>query len=446
MAVTTADVGIGIGAEPSRKHWITDWRPEDTAFWESTGKRVALRNLVFSVLSEHVGFAIWSLWSVMVLFMGKPYGLDPAQKFMLTTLPTLVGAAARLPYTLAVAKFGGRNWTVVSALLLFVPSLALFAIIKPGVSYGTLLAVAALAGFGGGNFASSMTNSNAFYPERKKGWALGINAGAGNLGVAAVQLIGLAVLLNAGATHPRYVIAVYLPLIAIAAALAYFQMDNLASVRNDTKAMREVVRGKHAWVMSFLYIGTFGSFIGFGFAFGQVLLVTFKYTPVHAAELTFIGPLVGSVVRPLGGWLADRLGGARVTVATFLAMGGAATLVLIASHQHSLGLFLFGFITLFALSGLGNGSTFKMIPAIYRATTDGPSADLQARRLSGALIGIAGAVGALGGAGVNLAFRESFLTYKNANGAYITFICFYAVCALVTFTVYLRRSARLPGV
>jgi NNP family nitrate/nitrite transporter-like MFS transporter len=316
----------------------------------------------------------------------------------------------------------------------------------PGTSFGTLLFVAALAGFGGGNFASSMTNINAFYPERKKGWALGINAGAGNLGVAAVQLVGLAVLLNAGATHPRYVVAIYLPLIAIATVLAYLQMDNLASVRNDTKAMRDVFRGRHAWVMSLLYIGTFGSFIGFGFAFGQVLLVTFKYTPVHAAELTFIGPLVGSAVRPLGGWLADRIGGAKVTLVTFVAMAAAAVVVLVASREHSLGLFLFGFIALFALSGLGNGSTFKMIPAIYRATSYGPSADLQSRRLSGALIGIAGAIGAAGGAGVNLAFRESFLTYKNADGAYVVFICFYAVCAVVTAVVYLRRAHRLPGV
>lgn len=446
MAVTTADVRIGASTDTARKHWISDWRPEDPAFWEATGKRVALRNLAFSVLSEHVGFAIWSLWSVMVLFMGPKYGVTPAQKFLLTTLPTVVGAAARLPYTLAIARFGGRTWTVVSAVLLLIPSVALLIVMKPGTGFGTLLLVAALAGFGGGNFASSMTNINAFYPERKKGWALGINAGAGNLGVAAVQLIGLAVLLNAGATHPRYVVAIYLPLIVIAATLAYTRMDNLASVRNDTKAMREVLRNKHAWVMSLLYIGTFGSFIGFGFAFGQVLLVTFTYTPVHAAELTFIGPLIGSLVRPLGGALADRIGGAKVTLATFVAMGAAAGVVLVASHTRSLGLFLFGFITLFTLSGVGNGSTFKMIPAIYRATATGPAPDLQARRLSGALIGIAGAVGALGGAGVNLAFRESFLAYKNANGAYVTFIGFYVGCAVVTAAVYLRRSARLPGV
>ncbi|HVW80583.1 MAG TPA: MFS transporter [Mycobacteriales bacterium] len=449
MTATTAEVELGGATAAAKKRWIYDWRPEDLAFWESQGKRIALRNLVLSAFAEHVGFAIWSIWSVMVLFMSPAYGISPAQKFLLTTLPTLLGAAARIPYTLAIARFGARNWTVVSVLLLLIPAATLMAVMKPGTSYGVLLLAASTAGFGGGNFASSMTNINAFYPERRKGWALGVNAGAGNLGVAAVQLVGLAVLLNAGATHPRYVMAVYLPLVALAAVLAWARMDNLASVRNDTKAMRELVTDRHAWIVSLLYIGSFGSFIGFSFAFGQVLLVTFAYTPTHAAELTFIGPLVGSLIRPFGGWLADRFGGAKVTLSMFLALAGAAAVVLAASHDHSLGLFLLGFIALFGFAGIGNGSIFKMIPAIYRATATGASADLDARRLAGALIGIAGAIGAAGGAGVNLAFRQSFLANQNANAAYATFIAFYLLCAAVTFAAYLRpgiewrRSAHL---
>jgi NNP family nitrate/nitrite transporter-like MFS transporter len=450
MAVTTAPPTIRVEAERSGR-WISDWRPNDPVFWQATGKRIALRNLVFSVLAEHVGFAVWSLWSVMVLFMGPAYGVTPAQKFLLTTLPTLVGALARIPYTLAVARFGGRNWTVVSALLLLIPTIALAIVMEPGVDFSTLLVVAALAGFGGGNFASSMANINAFYPEGKKGWALGLNAGAGNLGVAAVQLVGLAVLLNAGVTHPRYVVAIYIPLVVVAALLAWLSMDNLSSMRNDTKSMRDVVREPHAWVMSLLYIGTFGSFIGFGFAFGQVLVVTFGYKPVDAAQLTFIGPLVGSLVRPAGGWLADRVGGAKVTLATFFGMAGAAGTVLVASQQQSLGLFVAGFIALFTLSGVGNGSTYKMIPAIFTAkagtAAPGPAAELEARRLSGALIGISGAIGAIGGVLVNLAFRQSFLSYQNADAAYVSFIAFYGLCAALTFAVYLRRSpSRLAGI
>ena len=101
--------------------WIDDWRPEDPDFWASKGKAIARRNLIFSVTSEHIGFSVWSLWSVLVLFLGPDYGFDPAQKFLLTALPTLVGAVLRLPYTFAVGVFGGRNWTIVSALLLLVP-------------------------------------------------------------------------------------------------------------------------------------------------------------------------------------------------------------------------------------------------------------------------------------------------------------------------------------
>src|SRR3954464_3886237 len=133
-----------------RGQWIDDWRPEDPAFWESTGAPIARRNLIFSILSEHIGFSVWSLWSVLVLFLGPAYGIDPAGKFLLTAVPTLVGAVLRIPYSFAVARLGGRNWTVFSASLLLVPAVLAAFLIKPGVSYTTLLILAAVAGVGGG--------------------------------------------------------------------------------------------------------------------------------------------------------------------------------------------------------------------------------------------------------------------------------------------------------
>jgi NNP family nitrate/nitrite transporter-like MFS transporter len=218
-------------------------------------------------------------------------------------------------------------------------------------------------------------------------------------------------------------------------------MHNLAQARTEKRAVRDAARQPHTWVMSLLYIGTFGSFIGFGFAFGQVLQVQFASdfsTPVKAAYLTFLGPLLGSLVRPVGGYLADRLGGARVTFVNFVLMAVGASVVLLASGQHSLPLYLVGFIALFVFSGIGNGSTYKMIPAIFKAQF----ADLhEARRISSAVIGIAGAIGAFGGVLVNLAFRQSFLSYKSADAAYVAFIAFYVLCVAVTWTVYLRRSA-----
>jgi len=438
--------------------WIDDWRPEDPTFWSETGRRVARRNLVMSVTSEHVGFSVWSLWSVLVLFLGPAYGINPAQKFLLTALPALIGSVVRVPYTLAVAVFGGRNWTVISASLLLVPTIAITLVLKPGVSFGTLLLIAALAGVGGGNFASSMTNINAFYPARLKGWALGINAGGGNLGVAVVQLVGLAVLALVGAQHPRVLVGIYIPLIVIVALASALTMDNLANARNAKGAFGEVVRHPETWIMSVLYIGTFGSFIGFGFAFGQVLVVQFAAsfpTPAAAAALTFLGPLLGSLIRPVGGKLADRFGGSQVTLYNFALMAVGAAVVLGASLTKSLPVFVIGFVLLFVFSGVGNGSTYKMIPAIFHAKAQlgvGSGGELAAAhalalRRSGALIGLAGAIGAFGGVLVNLAFRQSFLTLHNGNGAYVACIAFYAICLVVTWWCFVRpHTGRLGGV
>lgn len=446
----------GRGHPIARGRWIHDWRPDEEDFWAGGGARIARRNLIFSIFSEHIGFSVWTMWSVLVLFMGPAYGIDPAGKFLLTAVPALVGSVLRLPYTFAVAALGGRNWTVISASLLLVPSVLVAVVLEPGVSYTTLLVVAAIGGVGGGNFASSMANINAFYPQRLKGWALGINAGGGNLGVAVVQLVGLLILATAGKDHPRLVAGIYLPFIVLAALGAALYMDNLAQMNNDRRAMRDVCKDAHAGIMSLLYIGTFGSFIGFGFAFGQVLQVQFKAdfdTPIKAAYLTFLGPLLGSLIRPVGGWAADKVGGAKVTFWNFVAMTAGASVVLAASTRKSLPLFIAGFILLFIFSGVGNGSTYKMIPAIFRAKAqlgvadggDPVAAEHEARRLAGALIGIAGAVGAFGGVLVNVAFRQSFLTYKTGNAAYLTFIAFYVLCSIVTWFVYLRTSPRKPA-
>ncbi|MEU1703814.1 nitrate/nitrite transporter [Streptomyces sp. NPDC005706] len=434
------------GPAPIRRsgRWIERWDPEDEAFWRSTGEKVARRNLWFSVLCEHIGFSVWTLWSVLVLFMGPEYGLTPADKFLLTSMVTLVGAVVRVPYTFAVAVFGGRNWTIISASLLLVPTIAAFAVMEPGTSFSTFLLTGLLAGIGGGNFASSMTNINAFFPLRKKGWALGLNAGGGNIGVPVIQLIALAIIGASGG--PRVLLGIYIPLIVLAAVLAALFMDNLASVKNDTGAARDAAKDGHTWIMAFLYIGTFGSFIGYSFAFGQVLTNQFGRTPLQAAYLTFIGPLLGSLIRPVGGWLADRYGGARITLWNYVGMAAATAVLIVASMAKSSALFVSVFVVLFVLSGLGNGSTYKMIPGIFQAKAlakglTGEAAAAHGRRLSGASMGLIGAVGALGGVGINLAFRQSFLSYGSGTGAFVAFLVFYGACFAVTWAVYLRGSA-----
>lgn len=429
--------------------WIETWEPEDETFWREKGERVARRNLWFSVLSEHIGFSIWTLWSVMVLFMGPEYGIDPAGKFFLISTATLVGALVRVPYTFAVARFGGRNWTVFSAVSLLVPTLAAFWVMEPGTSYATFVAVAALTGIGGGNFASSMTNINAFFPLRKKGWALGLNAGGGNIGVPVVQLVGLLVIGTLGASHPRIVLGVYIPLIVLATVCAALYMDNLRPVKNDTGAALEAVRDPHTWIMSVLYIGTFGSFIGYSFAFGLVLQTQFGRTPLQAASLTFIGPLLGSLIRPVGGRLADRYGGARITLATFAAMAAATGVVIQVSGER-------------LAAGLPHRLHRPVRPDGPRQRIDvqddprhlprqGPRQGLDAeaaaahgRRLSGAAMGLIGAVGALGGLAINLAFRQSFQATGTGTAAFWSFLAFYGVCFTLTWAVYLRRPAPVP--
>lgn len=445
---TTSTPGRRIGGR-----WIDHWDPEDEGFWQRTGSAVARRNLWQSIFSEHIGFSIWTIWSVLVLFMGPEYGFTAAQKFFLVAVPTLVGAILRLPYTFAVARFGGRNWTIFAASLLIVPTILAMVVLEPGVSYTTLLVVAAVAGVGGGNFASSMANINAFFPEKEKGWALGLNAGGGNLGVPVAQLLGLLVIATLGAGYPRVLLAVYLPFIVISAFLAWKRMDNIAAMSNDTGAFTEACRDRQTWIMSFLYIGTFGSFIGYSFAFGLVLQNQFDRTPLQAAAVTFIGPLIGSLIRPYGGKLADRFGGAVVTVWNFVGMAVATLVIIFASGIESLTLFTIGFIALFTLSGAGNGSTYKMIPAIFTGRArvaiaggaDRETSFNTARRLSGAVIGIAGAVGALGGLFINLAFRQSFMTVQSGTPAFWGFLAFYVLCIGVTWAVYLRPRPALVG-
>lgn len=452
----------------SRNHYIPHWDAEDTAAWESGGKEIARRNLIWSVIAEHVGFSVWSIWSVMVLFMPVDvYGIDPAGKFFLVAVPTLVGSLMRIPYTVATARFGGRNWTVFSALVLLVPLLAtLYLMLNPGYSYTVFLLVAALAGVGGGNFASSMTNINAFYPQRLKGWALGLNAGGGNIGVPVIQLIGLLVIATVGNTDPWIVCAVYLVLCGVAAVGAALYMDNLGGQTADLRAMGRALKFRDSWIISFLYIGTFGSFIGFSFAFGQVLQINFLAggdTPaqaaLHAAQIAFIGPLLGSIARPLGGALADRIGGGKITLYTFGAMALAASVLVAAGTVDDatagsasgpvMVALVLGFIALFLLSGLGNGSVYKMIPSIFEAKAqshgdlDKAGRAAWSRTMSGALIGFAGAIGGLGGVGINLVLRASYNSpAKSATMAFWVFLGFYVVCLAVTWAVFLRRPSR----
>ncbi len=423
-----------------RGRWLHGWDPEATDQWRTVGRAVARRNLVLSVFAEFLGFAVWALWSIVVPQLpAAGFALTADQMFWLIAVPSLVGATLRIPYTFAVPVFGGRNWTVVSALLLLLPTGALvWAVQRPDLSFGVLLGVAALAGVGGGNFASSMANISFFYPEREKGRALGLNAAGGNLGTAAVQLaVPLVIVASVGVRLERAGL-MFIPLAVLAAALAWRLMDNVKDAAADPRAYGSAARQRHTWIISFVYIGTFGSFIGFSGAFPTLLRNEF---PTMTLSIAFLGALVGSVARPLGGILADRLGGARVTIVAFAVMATGTVGAILALRAGSFPLFFTSFLVLFLATGAGNGSVYRMIPAVFRHGA-GDAAD-RARRAKAAAgcIGIAGAVGAVGGFLIPRGFAVSTGATGGIEAALWVIVALYGVMAATTWAVYARRGA-----
>jgi MFS transporter, NNP family, nitrate/nitrite transporter len=440
-----------------KKRWINNWNPEDPTFWQREGKRTAWRNLIWSILAENIGFSVWLVWSVVASRLPKAgFDYTTDQLFQLVAWPGLIGALIRFPYTFAVPKFGGRNWTIVSALLLFIPVLTLIVLVRdPSTPFWLMAVAAATAGVGGGNFASSMANISFFFPDREKGFALGLNAAGGNIGVSTVQLLVPIVIAYAwlpgsagvDGIHLENAGLLWLPFIAIAAVGAFAFMDNLTDARSNFKDQVVVTRRRHTWIMSWLYIGTFGSFVGFSAAFPLLLKTQFPDAP---GNLAFLGPLVGSIARPLGGKLADKIGGARLTFWNFGAMTLASLFLLYALDRHDFTLFLTAFLGLFITTGVGNGSTFRMIPVIFRAFHErrarhrGEAAEAEAmivaRRETAAVIGLVAALGALGGYFIPRSFGASIATTGSPALAVQCFVYFYLSCLAVTWWCYLRRS------
>ncbi|GCE77183.1 MFS transporter [Cellulomonas biazotea] len=435
---TPVATGAPLTVRPGR--WIDGWNPEDGAQWRSVGKAVAARNLGLSVFAEFLGFAVWALWSIVVPQLpAAGFALSVDQMFWLIAVPSLVGATLRIPYTFAVPLFGGRNWTIVSALLLLVPTTALaFAVQNPQIPFEALLGIAALAGVGGGNFASSMANISFFYPEAEKGRALGLNAAGGNIGTAAVQLaVPLVIVAGAGVQLERAGL-MFIPLALVAAFLAWRFMDNLSNAKADPRSYGVATRDKHTWIISFIYIGTFGSFIGFSGAFPTLLKAQF---PEVTLSIAFAGALVGSISRPLGGTLADRLGGARVTIAAFGVMALGTVGAIFALRAHHFVAFFVSFLVLFVATGAGNGSVYRMIPAVFRHGVKDDEARARRAKAAAGCIGIAGAVGAIGGFLVPRGFAVSTSLTGNIQAALWVIVGTYAVMALTTWAVYQRRGS-----
>jgi NNP family nitrate/nitrite transporter-like MFS transporter len=456
----------------ARSRHISHWDAEDLAAWEAGNNTIARRNLFWSVVIVHLGYSIWSLWPVMALFMPKDvYGFSAGDKLLLGTTATLVGACLRPTYAVATAIFGGRTLAVFSTFVLLIPTIgAMVLLAHPGLPLWPYLVCAALSGMGGGNFAASASNANAFYPHRLKGAALGIAGGIGNLGVPMMQIVGLLVIATAGDRQPYWVCGLYLVLLTTAGVGATLFMNNVAQHRVEPGRLRSilsvVVSTRDTWLLALLYLGSFGSFIGFSFAFAQILHTGFMaggqssaQASLHAAELAFIGPLLAALTRVYGGRLADRIGGPRVTLPVFVAMVLAAALLIgvgTVEDPHAgpvsgsaMAGYVACFIALFILAGLGNGSVYKMIPTVFETcsrTLDISETERRewARLISGIVIGVVAGVGTLGGVGINLALRQSYVTTGTMTSAFWIFMSFYVFAAVLTWIRYVRRPLGTP--
>jgi NNP family nitrate/nitrite transporter-like MFS transporter len=440
---------------------IRQWNPEDLGFWRSGGQSVAQRNLWISIPALTLAFAVWMVWSVVVVNLpnvGFKYSTN--QLFWLAALPALCGATLRIFYSFAVPIFGGRRWTAISTASLLLPAVGIgFAVQNPATPYEMMVLLALLCGFGGGNFASSMSNIS---------FALGLNAGLGNLGVSLVQFVvplvitagvfgtlgGEPQLTAKGSLWLQNAGFIWVPFVALSALAAWFGMNDLADAKASFADQAVIFKRAHNWWMCWLYLGTFGSFIGYSAGFP--LLIKSQFPGVNALQYAWLGPLVGALVRPLGGWLSDKLGGARVTFWNFIAMllGVLAVLQFLPSNGSGGNFtgFLVAFLCLFAAAGIGNGSTFRMIPVIFlterqrevsRSYTP-DQAVRDANKEAAAVLGFSSAIGAYGGFFIPKSYGTSIALTGSADAALYCFIVFYVTCIAVTWWFYSRRNAPMP--
>lgn len=531
---------------------IVDWRPEDEQFWESTGKKIAYRNLWISIPALLCGFAVWGMWGIItVQMMNLGYPFSQAELFTLTAIAGLAGATMRIPASFLIRLSGGRNTIFLTTAMLLAPAIGTGIVLQhPEWPLWSFQLMALWCGVGGGNFASSMSNISTFFPKRLQGTGLGLNAGLGNFGVTTMQIViplvmtvpllgsfgGESMTLQKesgwifGAIPPGTAtwiqnagFAWVLSLVPLS-ILCWFGMNNLKTVSPDTGgpitaflkiiwlytlsfipagvglylylpapsglgmlnmwlampliivstlmvmkltafgAMKEnvskqfaIFSNKHTWSLTILYIVTFGSFIGFSMAlplsmkviFGvshvpdangilQHTLVNPKGPPVLA--YAWIGPFVGAAIRPVGGWISDKLGGSIVTqwvCATMAVAGVAVGYVMQLAYQSAhpeeyFFIFLALFIVLFAASGIGNGSTFRTIGVIFD------------RQQAGPVLGWTSAVAAYGAFIAPVVIGQQ-IKHGTPQMAMYGFAVFYALCLLLNWWFYLRKFAEIKN-
>lgn len=447
---------------------LVEWAPEDPKFWEATGERIARRNLIISIPALLLAFSVWMVWSMVVAKLpaiGFDYSTD--QLFWLAALPGLSGATLRIFYSFMVPIFGGRLWTTLSTASLLIPAFGIgYAVQDPETPYVIFLVLALLCGLGGGNFASSMSNISFFFPKAQKGNALALNAGLGNLGVSVMQFViplvitagvfgaiggmpqesaegGQLWLQNAG--------FIWVPFIAVSVLLAWFGMNDIADAKASFAEQAVIFQRKHNWLMCWLYTGTFGSFIGF--SAGLPLLAKHQFPDIDVLKFVFLGPLVGALSRAATGWVSDRWGGGRVTFWVFVLMMLGVVGVMYFLEAANWWGFLGMFIFMFFMTGVGNASTFQMIPNIMRQEVPRLMPQLgaqervrQAEKESAAIVGFTSAIAAYGAFFIPKSFGSAIAATGSPIAALWGFFFFYASCAALTWWAYTRRGGLLRDI
>jgi NNP family nitrate/nitrite transporter-like MFS transporter len=456
-------------------HVLEDWRPEDKQFWQEKGRAIARRNLWLSIPALLLSFAVWMVWSVVVAKLpAVGFRFTTDQLFWLAAMPGLSGATLRIFYSFMPPIFGGRLWTSIATWSLMIPAVGIgLAVQNPDTPYIIFLSLALLCGFGGGNFASSMANISFFFPKSEKGNALALNAGLGNLGVSVVQFV-IPLVITAGVfgwlggepqaaaeagTTTRLWLQnagfVWVPFIAASAFAAWFGMNDIAAMKASFADQAVIFQRKHNWIMCWLYTGTFGSFIGYSAGFP--LLAKTQFPQVDSLKLVFLGPLVGAISRSATGWISDRYGGARVTFWVFVLMIAAVLGVLyflgIKDQPYAFWGFFAMFMVLFFATGVGNASTFQMIPAIMRQEIprlvpglNAADRTRQADMESAAIIGFTSAVAAYGAFFIPKSYGTSISLTGGPETALWFFLLFYVCCLAITWFFYTRRGGLLHDI
>ncbi len=449
---------------------LTEWDPENKEFWDTKGRKIARRNLWISIPALLLAFSVWMVWSVVVARL-PAIGFDftQGQLFWLAALPGLSGATLRIFYSFMVPIFGGRLWTTLSTASLLLPAMGIgYAVQNPETPFLIFLVLALLCGLGGGNFASSMANISFFYPKAEKGNALALNAGLGNLGVSVMQfLVPLAItvgvfgvlggdpqpLSDGGQLWLQNAGFVWVPFILVATIAAYLGMNDIASAKSSFSDQAIIFSRYHNWIMCVLYTGTFGSFIGYSAGFP--LLMKTQFPEVNALSYAFLGPLVGALSRAATGWVSDKFGGGRVTLWVFIGMMIAVFGVLqflpTGDATGNFWLFFACFMALFFLTGVGNASTFQMIPSIMKQevprlmpSLDAAASQKQVERESAAIIAFTSAIAAYGAFFIPKSYGTSIAMTGGPEMALWGFGIFYAICTALTWFYYARRNAPVP--